>query len=364
MTEAQGPDKAAQPAPKALEKPQKTPRRPGRLVGLITLSLAFIALLVAGGGVGAGYYVWREFQHSQQTQQDELARLEKDLLNLSEHPDFQSLRRTLSDEARRAQGEDQKQQKALDTLKNAITQVHELSTRDQRGWAIAETEYLIRIANHRLRLMRDFDGAIAALEAADQRLHHFADPRLLPVREILADEIQTLKAFKRPDLVGIALKLDRMSAHLQPLPLNYPTGEGMQVVELSGDEEPGKGLGGLAGAVWNEFSSLVTIRHHDQPVEALPDAETELHMHQLLRLRLEAARIAVMRQDNDEYHRQLDAAQVWVKEYYRGEDAERLAGELDTLKQADLRPELPDITASLDKLQALARPRPTEAPAP
>jgi uroporphyrin-3 C-methyltransferase len=125
-----------------------------------------------------------------------------------------------------------------------------------------------------------------------------------------------------------------------------------------------KTVGGFFRHVWNEFQSNIDYREYGEPVKSLPDATSELHMNQLLRLRLEAARIAVLRQDDGEYHRQLEAAREWLTENFQGERASELAAELGELNAVNLRPELPMLTASLDKLRELERTRPQEPVAP
>lgn len=341
------------------------PRRPGRVAVLGAWVVALLGVAVGGAGIGAGYWVWQQQQATDQRQSDTIAELNKGIVNLGANPDIQALRRELGEEVLAFRAANQAQNREIENLKDSLSAIHDVAMRDQRGWRIAEIEYLIQIANHRLRLMRDFEGAIAALEAADQRVRDLGDPKLLPVREKLADEIQMLKDFKRPDLVGIALKLDRMTTHLQPMPLQVPAQQDTRrdlSVAVGEDEE--KTAVGFARHVWNAFSEHITYREYPEEVKSLPDTETELHLNQLLRLRLEAARIAVLRQDDAEYHRQLKAAQDWVMEKFQGERASELAAEIEMLNAIDLRPELPMLTASLDILHELnrRRVRPEAAP--
>lgn len=244
------------------------------------------------------------------------------------------------------------QKRRLDTLEEAVQASHDLVNRGQREWVIAEVDYLIRIANQRLRLMRDYNGAIAALQSADHRLHELADPSLMPVREVLADDIQTLKDFERPDLIGIALRLDRLISHLRPLPLNVPAQEGApEPQQPAAEVEPG--FKGMLATAWDKLSERVTVRRYEEGVAALPDKEGELMMNQLLRLRLEAARVNVLRQDDHDYHQQLQSAIDMLDQYYREDQAIELKTEIQDLNSINLRPELPDITLSLKRLQRL-----------
>jgi len=326
--------------------------------------VALLALAAGGGGIGAGWWLWQQQQTTNADHDAALAALEERIARIDTTDEVASLRRELAEEAQALRATTTAADREIGNLKDAVGALHDVAMRDQRGWMVAEIEYLIDIANQRLRLVRDLDGAIAALRAADQRVRELGDPKLLPVRELLADEIAMLEDFERPDLVGIALRLDRMATHLKPMPLQLPDQERAER-DLSVAVEDGeqKTMAGLARHVWNAFSEHITYREYPEPVKALPDTETELHLNQLLRLRLEAARLSVLRQDDAEYHRQLQAARSWVEEKFTGERAAELAAELATLDAVNLRPELPELTASLDKLHELER-RPASSAAP
>ncbi|HDP88862.1 MAG TPA: hypothetical protein ENN42_02750 [Thioalkalivibrio sp.] len=319
-------------------------------------AIALLALATGGGGIGAGWWAWQQQRTEDTRQADALAALEERIAGLDASAQVAALRRELAEQGRALRSAGDARGREIEHLKDTVGTLHEVSMRDQRDWMIAEIEYLIQIANQRLRLMRDFDGAIAALEAADRRVRDLADPKLLPVRELLADEVQMLKDFERPDLVGVALRLDRMATHLKPMPLQLPEQETVaRELTVEVPEEEQKTAAGLARHVWNAFSEHITYREYPDPVKALPDTETELHLNQLLRLRLEAARIAVLRQDDAEYHRQLRAAREWLTAKFDGEHAATLAAELEALDAVNLRPALPELTASLDKLHELNR---------
>lgn len=318
--------------------------------------VALLALAAGGGGIGAGWWLWQQQQATNADHDAALAALEERIERSDATGEVASLRRELAEEVQALRATTTAAEREIGNLKDAVGALHDVAMRDQRGWRVAEIEYLIDIANQRLRLIRDLDGAIAALRAADQRVRELGDPKLLPVRELLAEEIATLEDFERPDLVGIALRLDRMATHLKPMPLQLPDQEGAERdLGLAVEDSEQKSLTGLARHLWNAFSEHITYREYPEPVKALPDTETELHLNQLLRLRLEAARLSVLRQDDTEYHRQLQAARGWVEEKFTGERAAELVAELAALDAVNLRPELPELTASLDKLHELER---------
>ncbi len=326
------------------EQPQRKPRT------ALSFLVSLIAVAIAAAGVGGGFMLWKRLDTRVQGQAQEIVSLNRALTNLGENPDLRALRDELGREALRFREENQTQQRQIDTLEGAIKSVHDLATRDQRGWVLAETEYLIRIAIHRLRLTRDIDGTIAALQAADQRLHELSDPTLLPVREQLADDIQVLKDFERPDLVGIALRLDRMTTHLKPLPVALGLERDGQAAQYQQAQEPGqKSWEGFALTIAEKLG--VRVSTQTEPLRGLQEAENVLYLHQMLRLQLEGARLAALRQDDAEYHRRLEGALKLIDEFHEHEDTHQLTEDLKALNEISLRPELPVILGSLKALQ-------------
>lgn len=79
-------------------------------------------------------------------------------------------------------------------LHNNLTKLIKDNTQLRKDWLMAETEYLIQLANHRLLLEKDVTTAIVALESADKRLAEISDPALLKVRNIIAKDIQDRKS--------------------------------------------------------------------------------------------------------------------------------------------------------------------------
>lgn len=343
----------------------------GRGRGAARLLPWLLVLLLAAALAGAGWLGWQQLrglQRQAQAQQERLAALQAQLDRTRRQQDerLQALQQAIDGlrQGDRKRLEDLEQR--VETLQQALEAERERSGRTPRDWVTAEVAYLIRIASQRLRLMRDYEGAIAALRAADGRLRDLADPALLPVRERLADDIQRLKHAERPDLVGIALRLDRMVASLRPLPLRIPARErgtsgaeadahaaADEAAPAADGQVAGKGWKHLLADAWARLRARVTVRHYDETVQNLPDRERELLLAQLLRLRLEAARVDVLRQDDDDYHRQLEAALKLIDTYYQDAEGHPLRSEIEALDRIRLRPPLPDVSGALDLLRQI-----------
>ncbi len=142
-----------------------------------------------------------------------------------------------------------------------------------------------------------------------------------------------------------------LSAYLKPLPVAL----GLEPDEqrTAQDQQPGdsqeKSWEGFVQTVAQKFS--IKVSPQTEPLRGLQEAENVLYLHQMLRLQLEGARLAALRQDDAEYHRRLEAALALIGEFHDDEDTRELTEDLQALNEIDLRPKLPVIFGSLEALQ-------------
>ncbi len=115
----------------------------------------------------------------------------------------------------------QQQQQALLESK---TKLFDLYGRSKNEWQLSEVAYLLRIAQHKLAIENDFEGAALTLQAASNKIATTADPGLLPVRVLISEEIADLKTRTRPDLVGMTLFLSQLSQQTGTLKPGYQSG--------------------------------------------------------------------------------------------------------------------------------------------
>lgn len=341
-------------------KPADTPARTsaparGQSAALLIATLAF--LLSLGVGI-ALFYLWQQAEDVRTDQALQLERLSAGLQVRDER--LGRLDTALAHETASREALSTRTETRLGTVEQGLTRLQDRTTRQERGWQLMEVKHLQRMAAHRLRLMDDPDGALRALGAADEILAELGDPRLLPVREAIAAEVQALEDMARPDIPGIALRLERLASDLRPIPLK---GQVPQDIGL-GAEDRGliAGEGADAESPWwmqayaeirAALAEHISIRRHAEPIRGLPDAEVELFLRQLLTLRLEAARIAVLRRDDAEYQRHLAGATELLDEHFDAAAGASLRERLEALKAVTLRPEPPDISGSFTLLDEL-----------
>ncbi len=323
------------------------PARGGRLLALFAVLLA----LAAGGGAGYVYYLT--------VYQDPLAGIDGQFAALrAEQQDAASGQRKALEGAVTAlksdvQAQRDAQLQSEQALARSINEGMRLSPPSSREWKLAEVEYLLRIANHRLLMERDAAAAAKLLAAADEVLAGLDDYSLYPVRAQLAEERLALGNIEEIDVQGAFLRLEAIKASLDRLPLQLPE----YLAERRARPEP-ETQRSFWQMLLDRLGSFVEIRRYDEgglrPLLG-PDEAGYLEMN--LRLMLERAQLAVLRRDAVLYEHSVAAALAWLNDYLDSESPAviEVRAELQSLLALQLNRELPDISGSLTNLRSLAR---------
>lgn len=321
-------------------KKNRTPISKTALLGLV---IAVVAVVAAG----YEFYLLQlqkkqntAFQESQNSALSRIDGLEQDL---------QTTRQALAaDVSAREKLEDE--QTALKTVMDTISA---RLGRTSTAWRLAEVEYLLTVANHRLTLAQDRKTAIAVFESADQRIKAIGDPRLVKIRKEIADELNALRSVSEPDLDGMALNLGSLAENVDKLPLIHKERVDAALDKV-GKKAP-KEWRDIPAAVWSDIKTLVVVRRHQQPTEPLLPPKESWFLHQNLRLKLEQARLALMRQDTSLFRQYLTEASGWIKMFFDAESAavENTQNTLSSLGKVELKPSMPDVSGSLRDLRQL-----------
>jgi uroporphyrin-3 C-methyltransferase len=281
----------------------------------------------------------------------EVSDLRKSLRTLDDHPTLIELKQRVTEQDARLAAEFASQQQRIDSIEQAFDVTRQIVNRDQRGWILAEVEYLMRLAIVRLRLMRDIQGATEALVTADRRLHDLADPAMLKIRELLAREITALKSMHVPDIYGAALRLISISDRLSLL----PTAKQPHPQSSLQSTPPSAAAEQWYITAWRKLLSALGFSRVNAPVGASALRSELYYVEQLIRLELEAARQALIRLDKSDFEKRVLTARSLLDEHYNRnhEQVILLKADLTALLEANLFPDLPEISESLSALRKL-----------
>ena len=102
------------------------------------------------------------------------------------------------------------------------------------------------------------------------------------------------------------------------------------------------------------FQAVFIVRRTDKPVDRLLPQEQEVLVQQLLALKLESARAALLQNDTATFRSALDSSLQWLADYYLIDDPAVSAtrAELQRLRGLELDPPLPDLSRSVGLLRA------------
>ncbi len=320
----------------------------------------FNLLLIIGIVAAAGYY-WQTQQKIDLQKNNAIAALQSQLGNKAEASQLQGLLSPLESEIGNSATQIGKLQQQQQALQEATEKLYELYGRDESDWQLAEVEYLMRIAQHKLFLENDFEGAAITLQAASDKIATTGDPGLLSVRVQIGDEIADLKTRARPDLVGMTLLLSQLGKQLGSLRPGYqPSVETItEVVEPAAEIPPDQTID---ERVVSFFTSLVTVRQN----EFLPTTTEALivDVEEILETNLKLTRWTVLERDEFQYSQLMKENVRLFKQYYNLENAANndFYTQLLQLQKAEVKPQKPDISGSLEMLKRIISRR-QQAPA-
>lgn len=322
--------------------------------------LAWLLTLVLLGA--AGYGLWRGWQWADGTleavsgQTELIARLGREVQNLRAQADELSSRQTDLSQAVQRNGVDLATLGGqLEDNNEALARLNETVEGGRTRVQLAAIEQLMLMANDRLLLAHDASSALRALDLADQRLGRLSDPRLFPVREALAKERAALTVMVLPDTTGFALTLSDIQRRAATLPLRVHVPAQFEARPPEQPSSPDRSWLGRAGdAIKTALSKIFSLRRDagDEPRLLKPD-EAAL-VGQILELKLEGARLALLARDGVAFRELTLAAREWLARHYDPTDTDvQLAlKKLDELHGQTLAPAPPDISRSLTLLRA------------
>ena len=308
-----------------------------------------------GSGLDKGDKQIQELLHQISTLQDEVATDHKQLAMVQSQltTEDSKFEREIGDE-----GSTFKTQ--IDAVRNdlgsSIQHIQQHMNQSRGDIMVADAEYLLSVANQKLHLVGDVKAVIEMMEAADQRLQDSGDPAAFKVREALAQEIDLLKDFNPPDLVGVSAKLLVLEGQVKDLPLFLPHSDRAKedhspVASSIPDAE--KHSGNWKDSAIADLKGLVTVRHTDRPVQAILLPEEVVAIRQVMLLKLEMARSALLRGDDELYKANMDSALSWIKENFDPAAAatQGLSQDIQNLQGLQLHVPLPDVSKSLSLLR-------------
>ncbi|MCP4989709.1 MAG: heme biosynthesis operon protein HemX [Colwellia sp.] len=331
----------------------------------IAIALATVSIFSS-----IGHYVWQQQQNSAQllaiSQQNQQA------IQQSQ----EQLKNTLTTEFNRQLQQQHKttsltQQNAKKALLDSEAQIEQLtaqvgqleqqvSLRQPSDWLIHEAEYLVRIAARTMWLERDTKAAIGLLRDADNRLKELNQPKFLPVRALINEDIEALALMPKLQNQEAVLSLMALNKQVPSLSLS-----GVNLTEALDDTKENFVLSddlndwqeNLA-KTWQKFlNDFITVRRRTGMVEPLMAPDQQQHLRQNLSLKVQLVQWAASEQKEDIYQQTLLDIQQWLNEFFDMDMAvnKKFYQAIEQLKQQTIYYDYPSDLRSLAAIKRLLK---------
>ena len=261
---------------------------------------ATIAVLLASVSIFAsiGHYIWQQQQTSaqlltlsqqnQQAIQQSQSQLKSDLTT-EFNKQLQQQYKTTSQSQQNAKIKHLDSDAQIELLTAQVSQLEQQVTQRQpNDWLIHEAEYLVRVAARTMWLERDTKAAINLLRDADSRLKELDQPKFLPVRALINEDIESLALM--PTLKNQEAILTLMALNKQVPTLSLAGVNLAQTLEQTQEDfvlsdDINDWQENLA-KTWQKFlNDFITVRRRTGMAEPLLSPDQQQHLKQNLRLK-------------------------------------------------------------------------------
>ncbi|MEP0357391.1 MAG: uroporphyrinogen-III C-methyltransferase [Paraglaciecola sp.] len=352
------PSISSRPSSQNTKTTNSSPKAKTGLLWLVTL----INLLILITIVGAGYWAWLQWQ-TQSTQQDETLAAQQDLLTTQ----AQKVTQTLA-ENQQLQAELQQQNQGLQASVNSLVQqlqltdsqtqsnqrqLTEISGRRPADWLLAEADYLVRMAGRKLWLEHDVKTAIMMLQSADSRIQDLDDPSLLPVREYLAADIQSLQQINQVSTSSIALALGAMLKQVDNLPLVFFERPKEEVIEQAVTDSVDDWRSNFMRNVKEVTKDFFSFKKVTTDIKPFMSEQQRWLLKEQLSFALMQAQIAVLQENQTLYQQALQQGFALLIEHFDTEQdiVVQFTESLSNLQQTDFSREYPSQLEAAPLLQ-------------
>ncbi|MDD7545757.1 uroporphyrinogen-III C-methyltransferase [Actinobacillus porcinus] len=296
---------------------------------------AFLALLVAVGVGGAGYYFG----------QQEVAKINRKFTELegkignlpvatstaptstspmAVEPDTQQISTLVS----RLDETDKKlsalevtlldKEKNLNALQTEIAKMGQGAAAQPNDWLLSEADFLLTNALRKLVLDNDVETAISLLKISDEVLTKVSDPAAKTVRAAINNDLKQLLSLNRVDQNALMQNLSQLANSVDELvALNVNFGEQTEQESDKVSDNVSDWKANLEKTATSFMNHFIRITPRtDNASQALLAPNQDIYLRENIRLRLQIAIMAVPRQQNELYKQSLETVAAWVRSYF------------------------------------------------
>ena len=240
--------------------------------------------------------------------------------------------------------------------------ITELGSTTRTDWYLSEAAYLARLASQRLQTERGTKNPLALLQKVDSILVEIDEGGMLAVRAAIAADITALRLAGEIDIEGIVLELNALAVQIDELPMiqlsvnssaSNQDSDDNGLANLVVDESLSQRWSALIDEFTQSLGQLIQVKQRLQPIERVLSASEESIVRNNVRLLLQQAANAALREQQSIYDLSLKRAQQWLTQYFQmNSSVEVVKDRLMKLSVEQIVQELPFIDGSVNALEA------------
>ena len=346
--------------PKVVEKTETIQPVPQTIVKKTGTALSLLAILIALGVGGAGYY----FGQQQVVEiQQKLTALESQSGvavsapvsdNSGQVTQLEQGLKTAQDKVEQLEQLVAGKTGEIAALQAQVKQVSQLVGAQQPSdWLFSEADFLLNNALRKLVLDNDVDTAISLLKLADETLVKVNNSQANAIRTAINQDLKQLLSLSSVDQNAVMQKLSQLANTVDEL----------QALNVNFDEAPeksGKLSDDIADWQQNVEKSATSFLNHFIRISPKQSADKkellapnqDIYLRENIRLRLQLAIMAVPRQQDELYKQSLDAVSSWVRSYFdtSAEVTQNFLKSVDELADSSIYVDVPEQLQSLTLL--------------
>ncbi|HHF1114789.1 TPA: uroporphyrinogen-III C-methyltransferase [Haemophilus influenzae] len=344
----------------AVEQAETMQSVPQTIVKKTGTALSLLAILVALGIGGAGYY----FGQQQMAKiQQKLTALENQTgANLSSNNTNNNKRLTQLEQSLKTAQENIAQLEQLivsktgeiTSLQTQMKQVSQLAIAQQPSdWLFSEADFLLNNALRKLVLDNDVDTAVSLLKLADETLVKVNNSQANEIRSAINQDLKQLLSLSSVDQNAIMQKLSQLANtvdELQALNVNFDETSKNNDKLSNNITDWQQNIEKSATSFLNHFIRISPKQNSNKKELLAPNQD--IYLRENIRLRLQLAIMAVPRQQNELYKQSLEAVSSWVRSYFdtNSEVTQNFLKLVDGLSDTSIYVDVPEQLKSLTLL--------------
>ena len=308
----------------AVEQTETMQSVPQTIVKKTGTALSLLAILVALGIGGAGYYFGQ--QQIAEIQQKLTALENQTGANLSSNNTNNNKRLTQLEQSLKTAQENIAQLEQLivsktgeiKSLQTQMKQVSQLAIAQQPSdWLFSEADFLLNNALRKLVLDNDVDTAVSLLKLADETLVKVNNSQANEIRSAINQDLKQLLSLSSVDQNAIMQKLSQLANtvdELQALNVNFDETSKNNDKLSNNITDWQQNIEKSATSFLNHFIRISPKQNSNKKELLAPNQD--IYLRENIRLRLQLAIMAVPRQQNELYKQSLEAVSSWVRSYF------------------------------------------------